>query len=105
MTRYANSLAAGILTALLATIPLTAQAASHQLAAGGKTKFVIIVDPQATASEQHAAKELASFLQQVTGAEFPLVTTAEPPKGPALIVGPGRVAIPTVNAPDLRSKA
>ncbi len=103
MTRYANRLAAGILTALLATIPLTAQAASHQLASGGKTKYVIIVDPQATASEQHAAKELASFLQQVTGAEFPLVTTAESPKGPALIVGPGRVASQV--APQLKGEA
>lgn len=85
-------LVAGILTASLAAIPLNAQAASHQLASGGKTKYVIVVDPQATTSEQHAAQELASFLQQVTGAEFPLVTTSETPKGPALIVGPGRVA-------------
>ncbi len=103
MTRYANRLAAGIFTALLAIIPLTAQAASHQLASGGKTKYVIIVDPQATASEQHAAKELASFLQQVTGAEFPLVTTTESPKGPALIVGPGRVASQV--APQLKWEA
>jgi len=62
------------------------------LAAGGKTNYSIVVDPGAIAAEQHAAQELAVFLQQVTGAEFPVKTTADQPAGPLLLVGPGRVA-------------
>ncbi len=50
------------------------------------------MDPDATAAEKHAAEELAMFLKQVTGADFPVKSTAETPAGPLLLVGPGRVA-------------
>ncbi len=76
-----------------------------RLAAAGKTRYVIVVDPDATAAEKHAAVELAVFLQQVTGANFSVKTTAETPAGPLLLVGSGRVAsriAPNVNLEDLK---
>ena len=73
-------------------LPSTALAEPLRLAAAGKTRYVIVVDPEATAAEQYAAGELAAFLKQVTGADFPVQTTAETPAGPLLVIGPGRVA-------------
>ena len=65
-------------------------AATLRLADSGKTGYSIVVDPDAIAAEKHAAAELAVFLKQVTVADFPIKTTAEPPAGPLLLVGPGR---------------
>ena len=81
-----------LLVLLTGTLTTPAAAAPLPLAAGGKTSYSIVVDPSALAAEQHAARELATFLQQVTGASFPIQTTADPPAGPLLLVGPGRVA-------------
>jgi len=89
------------LWAILSALPCTA--APVRLSIGGKTKYVIVVDPDALAAEKHAAEELAGFLQQVTGAEFPVRTTAEKPDGPLLLVGPGRVASQVAPQLDLNS--
>ena len=43
------------------------------LADQGTRKAWVVVAEKAPAPEQHAARELASFLQQVTGADFPVV--------------------------------
>ena len=72
------------------------------LAENGKTTYAIVIDPAAVAQPdadgnprlsptQHAANELASFLQQVTGAEFPILVTSELPRGKVLVVGRGKV--------------
>ena len=53
----------------------------------GQTPYTIMVLPTATAAEQRAAAELASFLEQVSGAAFTLSPTR--PAGPAILVGPG----------------
>ncbi len=79
-------------------------AASLRLAAGGRTSYSIVLDPDATTAEKHAAEELAVFLKQVTGADFPVQATAQTPAGPLLVVGPGRVAsavAPNVNLESL----
>jgi len=76
-------------------VPVLASAAFGgplRLAFDGKTDYTIVVDPEAIAAEKHAAAELAAFLKQVTGAEFPIRVAAEPPSGPALVIGPGRAA-------------
>lgn len=77
-------------------------AAGLNLATGGKTDYVILVDPAAVSGEvdaegkpvitpvQHAANELAAFLKQVTGADFPVVQRARAGQ-PVLAVGPGAV--------------
>jgi hypothetical protein len=81
-----------LIVLLAISFPSMASAAPLRLTAGGKTRYAIVVDPDATAAEKHAADELAAFLKQVTGAEFPVKVTAELPSGPLLLVGPGHVA-------------
>nr|MCU0982060.1 hypothetical protein [Pirellulaceae bacterium] len=98
-------------TSLCLIVPLVCSFASPavasplRLAAGGKTNYSIVVDPEAIAAERHAAEELASFLQQITGAQFPIQATAQTPAGPLLLVGPGRVTsqvAPHVNLDGLK---
>ena len=62
------------------------------LATDGETEYRIVTDVEATPAEAHAAEELASFLEQVTGAEFPVETATELPEGKLIVVGPGRPA-------------
>ena len=70
---------------------IAAHAGPLTLASGGKTAYTIIVDPDATVAERHAAEELAAFLKQVTGATYPLKTTIITPETPVMCVGPGQV--------------
>lgn len=87
----------------LSTVSAAAPAAETRLrlAAEGQSRYVIVVDPEAAAAEKHAAEELAVFLEQVTGADIPVKTTAVAPPGPLLMVGPGRVARQLVPKLDL----
>lgn len=82
-----------ILTALLVLCAACCVAAppAFLLAKGGKTVYVVSVDPAASPAERRAAEELASFLKQVTGAEFPVVSPDEAGNRPQLAVGPGAV--------------
>lgn len=66
-----------------------APATRLRLAHEGTTPYRIAVPPDATEPERHAAAELASFLKQSTGAEFPVVTEAEAGSGPLILVGAG----------------
>ena len=94
-----------LIVLLTSSLLAPAVASPQQLAANGKTAYSIVVDPEATVVERYAAEELATFLKQVTGAEFPIHATAETPAGPVLLVGPGRVAArvaPAVNLQGLR---
>jgi len=62
------------------------------LATGGKPRYVILQQAEATAPEQHAAGELALHLNLVTGAKFEIKTNAgEVPKN-AVVVGQGPLA-------------
>lgn len=42
----------------------------HRLAGGGETDYVIIVDPSADVCEQFAARQLADYLERISGAVF-----------------------------------
>ena len=66
------------------------------LADGGRTEFVIVIDPAATAPERTAATELASTLQQITGAQFLVQTNRQAPSH-AILVGNGDAARRLVN--------
>lgn len=61
------------------------------LAEGGKTAFSIVVSEKATEPEKHAATELARFLKDISGAEFPVRADA-PGGAPAILVGPDAAA-------------
>jgi len=76
--------------ALLAAPALT-RGADLPLSRDGKALATVVVAVDATVVERHAAAELATFLGQVTGAEFAVRTTATAAAGPFLIVGPGAV--------------
>ncbi len=52
-------------------------AAEIALAVGGKTEYVIVVPAEPTTQEQKAAEELAHWLGEMTGANFPVVSDAE----------------------------
>jgi hypothetical protein len=61
------------------------------IARHGQAETVIVVDPSATATELYAAYELATNLQQITGATFEVQTNTESPRH-AILVGPGTAA-------------
>ncbi len=67
-------------------------AAQMTLATDGQTAYSILVDPDATVVEKHAADELASFLKQITGADFPIETGTGVGFMPTIVVGPGKAA-------------
>lgn len=96
----------GALFAVLAgTLAGQAAAAPLTLSTDDQTAYQIVVDPQATRAEKHAAEELARFLKQVTGANFPIVQTRRVEFDPSIIVGPGTAArrvAPDVDFEDLR---
>ena len=50
-----------------------APAEALELAAGGKSRYRIVVADEPAPSVRAAAEELASHLSQVTGASFPIV--------------------------------
>lgn len=65
----------------------TASVAGVTIAKAGKAQAVVVVAADASAPQKHAAQELASFLQQVTGGEFDIVQ--KPLQGKSsLLVGP-----------------
>ncbi len=64
---------------------------SATISRDGKTRMVIVTDPSATATELFAARELATNLQQITGATFEIQTNTKAPKR-AIFVGAGTAA-------------
>lgn len=70
----ANSLAEDVHAALL-------------LADAGVSDFCIVHSRTASPSERHAAKELQYFLEQITGAQLPLVTDEQPVAEHEIILG------------------
>ena len=57
------------------------------VAHNGASTAVIVVDKRASPPQQHAANELAYFLEEVTAVALPVVNHASP-AGPRLLVGP-----------------
>lgn len=82
------------LPAVLLPLLLTASAdaAGLQLASRGETRYRIVQQPGATAAERHAAAELARYLNQATGARFPVLPPGAVLPRQAIVVGPGPVA-------------
>ncbi len=57
------------------------------IAENGQAKVLIVVSPEASEPVQHAAKELASFLGQISGGEFQIVDKAKRRQS-CIFVGP-----------------
>jgi hypothetical protein len=72
-----------VLIALCATFALSAVTISQD----GQAKAIIVIAADAPEPEQHAAKELAGFLGQITGGTFPVAGRPKP-NASCLFVGP-----------------
>ena len=57
------------------------------LASGNHTAYRIVLSPECSPSERHAAAELAFFLGKVTGASFPISQSGGPFDSPKIVVG------------------
>lgn len=53
----------------------------HTLFGSGRTDYSIVLGADASESEQWAARELQHWLKEISGAEFPIATSAATPEG------------------------
>ena len=65
----------------------SARAGDLILADGGKSEFRIVIAADASPSTQYAAKELQTFLKQISAAELPVVTDREAATGHEIVLG------------------
>jgi hypothetical protein len=63
----------------------SASAAGLVLADHGRSRYKIVIAPDAGATVKHAAQELADDLKQISGAALPVMSRK--PRGPAIFVG------------------
>jgi len=62
-------------------------AASFTLATDGQTDYVIVIPGAPTTQDQKAAKDLAHWLGEMTGANFPVVADSEAPRETEISIG------------------
>ena len=67
------------------------QACALNIAKDSTTDMLILTDPSVTATEAFAARELATYLNRITGANFEIRTKTEAP-AQAILLGPGAAA-------------
>ena len=82
---------------LFAALPLFASEGSLRLTSNGATDYTIVLPETPTVVQQTAAAELASFLNQVTGADFPVLSESRveqeaKDKKKLLVIGPGELS-------------
>jgi len=78
---------------LIAAVLIASAAMAADLARSGKTSYCIVLSNDATQPEKTAARELRSFLKQITSADFPIKTEAQvKPDAPQILVGPSQRA-------------
>ncbi len=73
----------------LLTLCLSASAA-FKISQSGKASCILVQQPNATATESNAVKDLAHTLHEMTGAQFEV--SSDVSDKPAIIVGPGALA-------------
>lgn len=62
---------------------------AHNLSHNGKTEYVICLSREAAEPERFAAGELSDHLNQVTGADFKIISETDSSTAPKIVVGPG----------------
>ena len=77
---------------LLGVVSSTLSAADITLTRGGKGSCTIIIDDQASPQVRHAAEELARFLEEISGATFPIANDRTEIKTQVICVGPSLIA-------------
>lgn len=73
-----------LLSLILIVVSSVVHAAALRLSDNGKTDYVIVLQKNAGAVDKLAARELAFFLKEITGADFPIVETG---RSPAIYIG------------------
>src|SRR5580700_6828990 len=68
---------------LLCALAVGCFAANPRLVENGKSKYSIVIAPDASQSERRAAEELQKFLEQMSGARLPI--TAKPQRRMVLV--------------------
>lgn len=61
------------------------------LVENGRSRHTIVIPRDAIAAERRAAEELQQFLEQISGARLPVVTDAQTPRGPLILLGRSRL--------------
>ena len=97
MRRSLLKTAAAALVMTLATFALFAEEGVLRLADSGVTDYSVVLPETPTAVQRTAAEELASFLNQVTGATFPILSESQveeqaKDKEKLLVIGPGALS-------------
>ncbi|MBT3375841.1 MAG: DUF4838 domain-containing protein [Lentisphaerae bacterium] len=100
-TRNCMRIAMACLTALSARLSGQTRA-PLPLASDAKTPYVIVIGKQACAAEEHAAKELAYFLEEMTDVEFPIRRDDAATSNHEIVLGrTSRLSLQTI-APELQ---
>ena len=63
---------------LVSAFVLGVSGANLTLTQNGKSDYTIVIGAEASPSERHAAQELQSFLEQISGARLPISTEMRP---------------------------
>jgi len=75
-----------ILVLLICALPCVAQQKLFTVSESGKARAAVVLGTDAPLAEQTAAKELSSYLKQVTGGEFPIYSPGSSPAGMSRIL-------------------
>jgi len=91
-----------ILLFVLAAFMLASEVSAMNICKNGKPQAVIVLGSQCIPSERTAAKELAKYLKQITGADYPVLVEsgALKAKQTRIYVGQGKQADKLLNSPD-----
>lgn len=104
------ALATAALAVLVPATPVTAgrgvkkrtDSGALILAQGGKSSYCILTGAEAPPAVRRGARELQTYLEQISGAKLPLRTDADPLPRPAILVGPSLPLDRLREAPDLK---
>jgi hypothetical protein len=78
-----------LITSLLCLMLPAAAPSPVTLAREGRATATIVVADGAPAAQREAAGELAAYLRKITGADFPVRTAGQKPRGTQVILGGG----------------
>ena len=85
------------ITILLCCLLGLSLSGAELLTEGGRSRYEIVLPADAVPAEQTAARELQSFLKQISGVELPIVAS---PSGPAIFIGQSPETASALGIPD-----
>ena len=72
---------------VLSFLPAESWGRAPALVARGKSHYTIVISESCSPSEEHAAKEFRDFIKEISGADLPIRTDAEPVIPPLVCIG------------------